>query len=87
MWKSLASDSNREHRKNRARYFDVFLTVHFSIILVINQLETKRILFYKKLILCLYMFRAPCAHHQEFKTVLYSIWYHHTVKVAFRCTG
>ena len=28
---------------------------------------------------CLYMFRAPCAHHQEVKIVLYSIWYHHTV--------
>ena len=24
------------------------------------------------------MFRAPCAHHQEVKIVLYSIWYHHT---------
>ena len=24
------------------------------------------------------MFRATCAHHQEVKIVLYSIWYHHT---------
>jgi len=24
------------------------------------------------------MFRALCAHHQEFKILLYSIWYHHT---------
>jgi len=24
------------------------------------------------------MFRALCAHHQEVKTVLYSIWYQHT---------
>ena len=24
------------------------------------------------------MFRAPCAHRQEVKIVLYSIWYHHT---------
>ena len=24
------------------------------------------------------MFRALCAHHQEDKIVLYSIWYHHT---------
>jgi len=24
------------------------------------------------------MFRALCAHHQEIKTVLYSIWYRHT---------
>ena len=37
-----------------------------------------KILFYNKFILCLYMFRAPCAHHQVVKIVLYSIWYHHT---------
>jgi len=24
------------------------------------------------------MFRAPCAHHQEVKIALYSLWYHHT---------
>ena len=24
------------------------------------------------------MYRAPCAHHQEVKIVLYSIWYHLT---------
>ena len=24
------------------------------------------------------MFRALCAHHQEVKIILYSIWYHHT---------
>jgi len=29
------------------------------------------------------MFRALCAHHQEVKIVLHSIWYHHTC----RCTG
>ena len=26
------------------------------------------------------MFRAPCAHHQEVKIVLYSIWCHHTCR-------
>jgi len=26
------------------------------------------------------MFRALCAHHQEVKIVLYSIWYRHTEK-------
>jgi len=30
---------------------------------------------------CLYMFRAPCARHQEVKIVLYNLWYHHT----YRC--
>ena len=38
-----------------------------------------KILFYNKFIICIYMFRALCAHHQEVKIVLYSIWYHHTV--------
>jgi len=26
------------------------------------------------------MFRAPCAHRQEVKVVLYSLWYHHTYR-------
>jgi len=37
-------------------------------------------LFYNKFIVCLYMFRALCAHHEEVKTVLYSIWYRHTCR-------
>ena len=24
------------------------------------------------------MFRAPCAHRQEVKILLYNLWYHHT---------
>ena len=60
---------------------DVLLTVHLSIfILVINQLGAQN-LFYNKFISCLYMFRALCAHRQEVKIVLYSLWYHHT----YRC--
>jgi len=39
-----------------------------------------KILFYNKFIICLYMFRALCAHHQEVKIVLYSLWYHHTCR-------
>jgi len=62
-----------------ARNFDILLTVKFSIfILAINQLDAQN-LFYNKFISCLYMFRALCAHHQEVKIVLYSIWYHHTL--------
>jgi len=26
------------------------------------------------------MFRAPCAHHQEVKILLYNIWYHQTFR-------
>jgi len=36
-----------------------------------------KLLFYIKFIIYLYMFGALCAHHQEVKIVLYSIWYHH----------
>jgi len=36
-----------------------------------------KIFFYNKFIVGLYMFRALCAHHQEIKIILYSIWYHH----------
>ena len=39
-----------------------------------------KFLFYNKFIIFLYMFRALCAHHQEFKIVLYSTWYHHTCR-------
>jgi len=39
-----------------------------------------KILFYNKFIICLHMFRALSAHHQEVKIVLYSIWYHHTYR-------
>jgi len=38
----------------------------------------RKFLFYIKFIVCIYVFRALCAHHQEVKIVLYSIWYHHT---------
>ena len=42
-----------------------------------------KILFYNKFIISLYIFRALCAHHQEVKIVLYSIWYHHTCRWLF----
>ena len=65
--------------------FDVLLTVqHLSIfILVINRLDAQN-LFYNKFISRLYMFRAPCAHRQEIKIVLYGLWYHHTYRLSSR---
>ena len=39
-----------------------------------------KFLFYNKFIVCLYLFRALCAHHLEVKIVLYSICYHHTCR-------
>ena len=41
------------------------------------------ILLYNKLIKCLYMFRALCAHHHEVKIALHSLWYHHTYRCDF----
>jgi len=59
---------------------DVLLTVHLSVfILIINQHDAQN-LFFSKFISCLYMFRAPCAHRQEVKILLYSLWYHHTYR-------
>ena len=40
----------------------------------------QKFLFYNKLTVWLYMFRALCAHHQKVEIVLYSIWYHHTCR-------
>ena len=67
-------------RKHQNTRFDILLTVHLSIfILAIKQLDAQN-LFYNKFISCLYIFRAPCAHRQEVKIVLYSVWYHYTYR-------
>ena len=77
---TTSRQSSRSLDKCECTFFDVLLTVHLSIfILVINQLVAQN-LFYNKFISCLYMFRAPCAHHQEVKIVLYNMWYHHTCR-------
>jgi len=50
----------------------------------------KKFFFYNKFIIRLYMLRALCAHHQEVKILLYSIWYHHTCmwpSTLNSCTG
>ena len=39
-----------------------------------------KFLFRYRFIIYPYMFRALCAHRQEVKIVLYSIWYHHTCR-------
>jgi len=54
--------------------FDVLLTVHLTIfILVNNQLDAQN-LFYNKFISYPYMFRAPCAHHKIFDLLTMSTW-------------
>jgi len=44
-----------------------------------------KIFFYNKFIIRYYMFRALCAHHQEVKIVLCSIWFHHTETREWSC--
>jgi len=62
-------------KRDKMADFDVLLTVHLSIfMLVINQLDAQN-LFYNKFILCLYMFRATRAHRQEVKIVLYNFYF------------
>ena len=59
-------------------YFNLVINyLYMFFILIINHLDAQN-LFYNKFISCLYMFRAPCAHRQEVKIVLYSPWYHRT---------
>jgi len=40
----------------------------------------QKFFFYNKFTIRLYMFRAICAHYQEIKIVLYSIFYRHTCR-------
>ena len=44
--------------------------IHILFILIINQLNAKKKLFYNKFISCLYMFRTTCAHRQEAKNCI-----------------
>ena len=53
--------------------FDILLTVHRSIFIIIINLLDAQNLFFNKFISCLYMFRAPRAHRQEVRIVLYSL--------------
>ena len=71
---SCKAQSNvpEDGRNYRPKHVDLF-------ILVINQLDAQSLI-YNKFISSLYMFRAPCAHRQEVKIVLYSLWYHHTYR-------
>jgi len=72
-------DDGRDGCPKHVDYFDVLLTVHLSVILVINQLDAQNLVLYK-FNKPLYMFRALSVHHQEVKIVLYRIWYTHTCR-------
>ena len=58
--------------------FDVLLTVHLSIFIsVFNQLDAQNLFHNKFYFMPLHVF-STCAHHQEVKITLHSLWYHHT---------
>jgi len=71
IYKDILFCHTSKYPRNAKKFYWIF-------ILVINQIDAQN-LFYNKLISYLYMFRAPCAHRQEVKIVLYSLWYHHTL--------
>jgi len=62
--------------------FDVLLTVHRSIFIsVFNQLDAQNLFNNKFYFMPLHV-SSTCAHHQEGKIALHSLWYHQT----YRCT-
>jgi len=62
-------------------FFDVLLIVHRSIFIsVFNQLDVQN-LFHNKFYFMPLHVSSTCAHYQEVKIALHSLWYHHT----YRC--
>jgi len=77
IWAGCRTDILHHTEEKHDKY--IYRSELFLVILVINQLNAQKLV-YNKFIICLYMARAQCAHHQEVKIVLYSIWYHHTYR-------
>jgi len=66
---------------NDEKSFDVLLTLHLSIFIsVFNQLDAQH-LFHDKFYFMPLHVSSTCAHNQEVKIALHSLWYHHT----YRC--
>ena len=62
------------------KYFDVLLAVHLSIFIsVFNQLDAQNLFHIKFYFMPLHV-SSTCAHHQEVKIALHSLWYHHTYR-------
>ena len=60
--------------------FYVLLTVHLSIFIsVFNQLDAQN-LFHNKFYFMHLHVSITCAHHQEVKIALHSLWYHQTYR-------
>jgi len=74
-----SSDLQSSKRLNIA-FFDVLLTVHLSIFIsVFNQLDAQNLFCNKFYFIPLHV-SSTCAHHQQVKIALHSLWYHHTYR-------
>ena len=76
------SGTSAHHQKDQmlssSIFFYVLLTVHLStFISVFNQLDAQN-LFHNKFYFMPLHVSSTCAHHQEVKIALHSLWYHHT---------
>jgi len=68
------------HLTNQSISIDVLLTVHLSIFIsVFNQLVAQN-LFHNEFYFMPLHVSSTCAHHQEVKIVLHSLWYHHILQ-------
>jgi len=69
---------NQQSLVRQLQNFDVLLTVHLSIFIsVFNQLDEQS-LFHNNFYFMPLHVLSTCAHHQEVKIALQSLWYHHT---------
>jgi len=63
------TERNKEYSNKSTKFISVF-----------NQLDAQN-LFHNKFYFMPLNFSSTCAHHQEVKIALHSLWYHHT----YRC--
>jgi len=67
----MCRQSTEEHS---TEFFDVLLTVHLSIFIsVFNELDAQNLFYFMPLHVS-----STCAHHQDVKIALHSLWSHHT---------
>ena len=72
---------SKEDKPKTCKGFDVLLTVHLGIYLSQHLTNLMRkILFHNKFYFMPLHVSSTCAHHQEVKIALHSLWYHHTYR-------
>jgi len=71
---------NDKHNIKKVSILALYKSVFIS---VFNQLDAQN-LFHNKVYFMPLHVSSTCAHHQEVKTALHSLWYHHTYHT-YRC--